>query len=311
LELLRELNLSADQLPALATAKGAFPLRVPRYFVGLMRRGDPKDPLLAQVLPLAAEQLAAEGYVSDPVGDMAASQDHGILKKYRGRALMVTTGACAVHCRYCFRRHFPYAEHTLLRHWEDALAALAELPDCHELIFSGGDPLSLSDRRLEQLVHAADAVPQLQRLRVHTRLPVVLPQRVTARLVESFRNSRLQTLIVIHANHPNEITNELGAALNKLTTEGIPILNQSVLLRSVNDRADILTALSEALFSIGVMPYYLHLLDPVAGAAHFDVPLAQARVLQAEMRERLPGYLVPRVVKEIPGADSKTAIADL
>jgi len=310
-ELLRILGLDPAQLPPIRAAETGFPLRVPRYFVNLMRRGDPGDPLLAQVLPQAVEDDPLPGFSSDPVGELASRCDHGILKKYQGRALMIATGACAVHCRYCFRRDFPYPGNSVLPHWRDALATLRELPDTRELILSGGDPLSLSDGRLGRLVAEAAKLPQLRTLRIHTRLPVVLPRRVTGQLVRVLSDSDLRTLVVIHANHPHEITPELGVALQKLATAGVSLLNQSVLLKSINDDADTLSTLSEALFGIGVMPYYLHLLDPVAGAARFDVPLRQAKQLMEEMRLRLPGYLVPRMVREIPGEPCKTPISRL
>jgi len=310
-ELLRLLGLDPAQLPPLRPAGGAFPLRVPRYFVDLMHRGDPADPLLAQVLPLAAEDGPAAGFTCDPVGDMAAHNDHGILQKYRGRALMITTGACAIHCRYCFRRHFPYQDHSVLRHWRYAMQTLRDLPGTRELILSGGDPLSLSDDRLGRLVADAEDLPHLSTLRIHTRLPVVLPTRITAELVEILSRSRLRTVMVIHANHPHEVTADLHHALHKLASAGVSLLNQSVLLKSVNDDADTLATLSEALFAIGVMPYYLHLLDPVAGAARFDVTLRKARQLLEALRLRLPGYLVPRMVREIPGEASKTPISGL
>ena len=311
MELLRLLDLDPAQMPGILRTRPGFPLRVPRYFVGLMRRGDASDPLLAQVLPLAAEDEAVAGYVHDPVGDQASSQANGILKKYRGRALMITTGACAVHCRYCFRRHFPYTEQSVLRHWQAALDRLRDLPDTTELILSGGDPLSLSDQRLGELIAQAETIPQLQRLRIHTRLPVVLPGRVTSRLEHVLSRSRFPTVVVIHCNHPNEVTARLGEALIRLRAAGAHLLNQSVLLKSVNDDADTLENLSESLFRSGVMPYYLHLLDPVAGAAHFDVGLARAKVLLNELQSRLPGYLVPRMVQEIAGEPCKTPVACL
>ena len=307
-ELLRLLDLDPRRVPQAQLIGSAFPLRVPRYFVGLMRRGDPADPLLAQVLPTLNEQLQVPGFVADPVGDLPASCDFGLLKKYHGRALLVSTGACAVHCRYCFRRHFPYAEQTVLRHWQQALEALRRQTDVRELILSGGDPLCLSDNRLHRLIADAASLPHLQRLRIHTRVPVVMPSRVTQALCQILAGSRLQAVMVIHANHPREITPVLDHALVKLRTAGIPLLNQSVLLKSVNDDADTLATLSESLFGIGVVPYYLHTLDRVAGAAHFDVPLARARRLYAELRTRLPGYLVPRMVRELPGRAYKTPL---
>ena len=309
LQLLRLLDLDPGRLAQVQLVGHGFPLRVPRYFASLMRRGDPADPLLAQVLPLVAEQRAADGYVRDPVGDIAALRDHGLLQKYRGRVLMVATGACAVHCRYCFRRHFPYAEQSVLGHWDAALAALRGMADVAELILSGGDPLSLSDGRLARLIGEAQEIPHLRRLRIHTRLPVVLPNRVTRGLARILAATRLHTVVVIHANHPNEITDELDRALGALAQTGVRLLNQSVLLKSVNDDADTLATLSESLFGIGVMPYYLHLLDPVAGAAHFDVPLARAERLLVELRSRLPGYLVPRMVRELAGEPSKTPVS--
>jgi EF-P beta-lysylation protein EpmB len=224
---------------------------------------------------------------------------------------MITTGACAIHCRYCFRRHFPYAEQSLLGHWREALETLRGLPDTEELILSGGDPLCLSDRRLGDLLGQTQNLPGLRRLRIHSRLPVVLPQRVTDRLVALLAEQHLPTVLVIHANHPNEITAELDRALKRLAAAGITLLNQSVLLKSVNDDADTLAELSDVLFGIGVMPYYLHLLDPVAGAAHFAVPLQRAQALLEQLRLRLPGYLVPRMVRELPGEPYKTPVLHL
>lgn len=307
-ELLALLGLVPQQLPALRSTTGTFPLRVPRYFVGLMRHADPKDPLLAQVLPLALEQDEVKGYRTDPVGDIAAVRQPGMLQKYHGRALLITTGACAVHCRYCFRRHFPYGGQSALRQWRRALAGVRDLPDVGELILSGGDPLSLSDGLLGQLIDEAEQIPQLRRLRIHTRLPVVIPSRVTRRLTGMLSEGRLRTVMVIHANHPNEVTPELHRAMQRLTACGVQLLNQSVLLKSVNDSADTLVTLSESLFEIGVLPYYLHLLDPVAGAAHFDVPLRHAERLLEELRVRLPGYLVPRLVREVSGKPYKLPV---
>jgi len=307
-ELLHLLDLEPRQMPLAPWVGSDFPLRVPRYFIDLMRRGDPADPLLAQVLPTLAEQQQLPGFVTDPVGDLAASCDYGLLRKYHGRALLVSTGACAVHCRYCFRRHFPYAEQTVLRHWRQALDALARQTDVRELILSGGDPLCLSDNRLRQLIADAARLPHLQRLRIHTRVPVVLPSRVTRELCQILVDSRLQAVVVIHANHPREITPFLDQALAQLRTAGAALLNQTVLLKSVNDDADTLATLSESLFGIGVLPYYLHTLDRVAGAAHFDLPLARARSLHQQLRSRLPGYLVPRMVRELPGQPYKTPV---
>jgi len=307
-ELLQMLGLSRRELPPLRAVRDGFGLRVPHYFIGLMRPKDPLDPLLAQVLPLAIEDEAVRGYTTDPVGDLPAVRQHGILQKYQGRALMVTTGACGVHCRYCFRRHFPYTEHSALKHWQEALAALRDMPDVNELILSGGDPLSLSDRRFAELLAAAEQISALRRVRIHTRLPVVLPARITERLAEILGATRLRPVVVLHANHPNEVTERLGDALKCLAASGVTLLNQAVLLKSVNDSADTLMSLSESLFEIGVLPYYLHALDPVAGATHFDVTREHAKGLLEALRTRLPGYLVPRLVHELPGQPYKLPV---
>ena len=309
-ELLRLLGLEAHDWTDPPLHDSDFPLRVPHYFIDLMQPGDPDDPLLAQVLPRRREIAPVPGFDADPVGDLAASRDHGILQKYHGRALMVTTGACAVHCRYCFRRHFPYAEASSLRDWRRALDRVGQLPDTDELILSGGDPLTLSDNRLAELVAAAADIPTLRRLRIHTRLPVVLPSRITHALAAMLAENRLQTVFVIHANHPNELTATLDQALNRLreADPGIWLLNQAVLLKSVNDSADTLVDLSEKLASLRVMPYYLHLLDRVAGAAHFDVDERRARQLLTAVRARLPGYLVPALVREQAGKSGKSPV---
>jgi EF-P beta-lysylation protein EpmB len=310
-ELLQLLGLEESSLPLPVDHDPDFPLRVPRYYAGLMRHGDPADPLLAQVLPTRRERDPVTGFVTDPVDDLAAVQNPGMLKKYHGRALMITTGACAVHCRYCFRRHYPYAGQSATRSWQAALDGLRRTPEVGELILSGGDPLALSDRRLAALVSEAAAIPHLQRLRIHTRLPVVLPSRITPQLVDLIGASRLRSVVVIHVNHPHEVTRTLGEALWPLAAAGVQLLNQAVLLKSVNDDADTLVKLSESLFDRGVLPYYLHLLDPVAGAAHFSVSTERARAIERALWERLPGFLVPRVVREMPGAAGKSPLSQL
>jgi EF-P beta-lysylation protein EpmB len=308
-ELLALLGLGPEWLPGAQRAAGAFPLRVPRGFVARMRRGDPHDPLLRQVLPLDAELQSVPGYGADPLGELAAMSEPGVLHKYEGRVLLVTTGACAVHCRYCFRRHFPYGEaNPALGQWERALGHIAADASLGEVILSGGDPLALPDERLAGLARRLAAIPHLRRLRVHTRLPVVLPERVDAALLDWLCGTRLQPVLVIHANHPREIDTAVTEALRPLRERGVPLLNQAVLLRGVNDAADVLAGLSEALFAAGVLPYYLHLLDPVAGAAHFAVGEAEARRLHDALRAVLPGYLVPRLVREVPGAPSKVPL---
>lgn len=307
--LLARLDLPHDLLPAARQAAALFPLLAPEPFVARMRPGDPHDPLLRQVLPLDLELDEAAGFLKDPVGDRAALHHGGVLHKYHGRALLVATGACAVHCRYCFRRHFPYAEANASGdRWAGALDYLARHGDVSEVILSGGDPLTLTDRRLAELAQALAEIPHLRRLRIHSRLPVVLPERIDAAMIGWLTGTRLKPVMVIHANHPNEIDQAVGAAIRCLRDSGVPVFNQAVLLRGVNDDVDALTALSERLFDAGVVPYYLHLLDRVRGAAHFDVPAPRARALHAALAARLPGYLVPRLVREEPGAPGKTLI---
>lgn len=308
-ELLRLIGLGEEWREAAETAAKAFPLRVPRGFVARMRRGDPADPLLRQVLPLSEELLTAPGFGFDPVGDHAAQQAPGVLHKYAGRVLLTATGACAVHCRYCFRRHFPYEEaNASADGWRGALQAIAADPSITEVILSGGDPLTLSDRRLAEFVQQAAKIERVTRLRVHTRLPVVLPERITRALCEILISTRLRPVLVIHANHAQEIDAHVQSACNLLGTHGISLLNQSVLLRGVNDSVVALADLSEALFAAGVLPYYLHQLDRVQGAAHFEVTDEVAGQLHAALHARLPGYLVPRLVREIPGAAGKTTL---
>ena len=249
------------------------------------------------------------GFGADPVGDLAAMAAPGVLHKYQGRVLLTATGACAVHCRYCFRRHFPYADaNPLADRWNQALAYIAADDSIVEVILSGGDPLTMSDRRLAELVHGLEGVAHLRRLRLHTRLPIVLPERVNDELLAWLGATRLKTVVVVHANHAQEIDASVASALARLKAAGVELLNQSVLLRGVNDSADVLAALSEVLFAAGVMPYYLHMLDRVQGAAHFEVPEAAARGLMAELNRRLPGYLVPRWVREIAGAPGKLSM---
>lgn len=306
-ELLRLLELPPEALTA-PQAEREFPLRVPRAYVARMRKGDPTDPLLRQVLPLAEEEAQTPGFFTDPVGDLQAMPQPGLLHKYHGRALLITTGACAVHCRYCFRRHFPYSDAKPAGQWQSSLDHIAADTSLGEIILSGGDPLALSDARLAALTEQLAAIPHVRRLRIHTRLPIVLPSRVNDELVAWLRASPLQKVLVVHANHANEIDDDTRAALRVLQDCGLTLLNQAVLLRGVNDSVAAQAALSEALFGAGVLPYYLHLLDRVQGAAHFEVPEIEARALLRGLRERLPGYLVPRLVRETEGEASKRPI---
>lgn len=311
-ELLAALNLT--DAPSLDLAAGAlqreFPLRVPHSFVRRMRKSDPNDPLLRQVLPLAAEEHSVLGYSADPVGEAAAQNAPGLLQKYHGRALLIATGACAIHCRYCFRREFPYAAQTdRFGRWQSALAALATDTTIEELILSGGDPLTLSDRRLTELTDRLRGIAHLRRLRIHTRQPIVLPARIDRSFTRWLSSLPWPVALVVHCNHPAEIDAEVVGALRELRAAGATLLNQSVLLAGVNDDAQVLATLSQQLFAASVLPYYLHLLDPVNGAAHFDVPEDRARALLAELARRLPGYLVPRLVREIPGQPAKTVVS--
>jgi len=287
----------------------AFPLRVPLGYVARMRPGDVHDPLLLQVIPRAAEDAPAPQALLDPVGDRAAEVMPGLLHKYAHRVLLVLTGACAVHCRYCFRRDFPYAEaQATPERLDAALAWLAERPDVHEVILSGGDPLSLTDARLAKLVERLAAITSIRRLRIHTRLPIVLPERVDAALTDWLAGTRLKTVIVLHANHAQELDATVAHACRTLSASGALLLNQAVLLAGVNDTVAAQADLSERLFACGVLPYYLHALDPARGTTHFEVPRARALELMQQLRERLPGYLLPRHVVEVAGASSKLEV---
>jgi EF-P beta-lysylation protein EpmB len=308
-ELLALLGLEplADRVGDAAAAP--FPLRVPRAFVARMRRGDPHDPLLRQVLPLDDEERIVPGFALDAVGDGAAKAGNGVIRKYRGRALLVATGSCAIHCRYCFRRHFPYAEETAAAgHWREAVAAVAADPSIEEVVLSGGDPLSLATAKLAELTDALAAIPHLRRLRIHSRLPVVLPERVDDVLLAWLRALPWPLTFVIHANHGNEFDAAVDGALARLRGTGATLLNQSVLLRGVNDSVEALVQLSERSFQAGALPYYLHQLDRVAGSAHFEVDDDRARALHAELAARLSGYLVPRLVREVAGDPGKRAL---
>ncbi|MEM8961829.1 MAG: EF-P beta-lysylation protein EpmB [Acidobacteriota bacterium] len=305
-ELLDRLGLDATRMDADVAAHRAFRLRVPESYVARMRPGDPDDPLLRQVLPIGAEMKTVPGFDHDPLAEAAMSPVPGLLHKYHGRVLLTVTGACAIHCRYCFRRHFPYDEH--VRDLGPALAYIAARSDIEEVIWSGGDPLSVRDDRLAALADEVAAIPHVERLRIHTRLPIVLPERVDDALLAWLGQTRLRPVMVVHANHPREIDDAVVAACERLTASGVVMLNQAVLLAGVNDDAEVLVALSRALDRARVLPYYLHLLDRVAGAAHFDVEIGRADRLHDSLRERLPGYLVPRLVREVPGATAKTPV---
>lgn len=308
-ELLALLGLQDLALGVSSEAAAQFPLRVPRGFVARMRHGDPHDPLLRQVLPLDAEMRPVPGFTLDAVGDGAAKAGQGVIHKYAGRALLVATGSCAVHCRYCFRRHFPYAEETAAAGgWREAIVAIAADPSIEEVLLSGGDPLSLATAKLAELTDALRELPHVRRLRLHTRLPIVLPERVDAELTGWLASLPWPVAIVVHANHANEFDASVDAAMRDLRATGATLLNQAVLLRGVNDDVDALAALAERSFDAGVLPYYLHQLDRVAGAAHFEVDDGTALALHAALVARQSGYLVPRLVREVAGDASKRAI---
>lgn len=307
--LIEALGLDPALIDPARIAAARFRLLVPRGFVARMRRGDVNDPLLRQVLPLAAEGEHAANYTSDPLGERQALRAPGLLQKYRGRALLITTAACAVHCRYCFRREFPYSEQTgESTRFREAIEAVARDNSMEEVILSGGDPLSLSDARLAALTSSLAAIPHVRRLRVHTRQPVVLPSRVDAGLIDWLKGIPLPVVFVLHANHANELDADVRGACSRLRAAGVTLLNQSVLLSGVNDDAVVLAELSRQLFGAGVLPYYLHVLDRVRGATHFDVAEARAREIAGELAALLPGYLVPRLVREVAGAPAKVPL---
>ncbi len=299
---LQQLAIDPSAIALAGQGAAEFPFKVPLSFIKRMRHGDHADPLLRQVLPAADEDLEREGFSADPLQEQGQAQIPGLLHKYRGRALLIATGTCAIHCRYCFRRYFPYPEN---QDFQPALGYLAQDTSLHEVILSGGDPLSLPDSKLGGLIEALAGIPHLQRLRIHSRIPVVLPERMTPLLIRRLTHSRLPVVMVIHCNHPNEIDAEVEQVLTAMQRAGITLLNQSVLLRGINDDPEVLAALSERLFAARVLPYYLHLLDPVQGAAHFDVPEPEAQRIMHDLSSRLPGYLVPRLVREQAGAPYK------
>lgn len=308
-ELGQLLNLPEHWIRAHESARSLFPMRVPRYFANLMEIGNNNDPLLLQVMPKAEEFAKVPGYSTDPLIENEAAAAAGLLHKYGSRVLLIFRGGCAINCRYCFRRHFPYQDHHLNQEkWQHIAAYLRQHPEVNEVILSGGDPLMASDAQVIKAAQRLSALPQIKRLRIHSRLPVVIPDRLTAELAEGITKTGLQIVLVVHANHANEITRTLEKKLTVWRQHRITVLNQSVLLGGVNDSAKALIDLSEALFAAGVLPYYLHQLDKVSGAAHFAVTDQQAKSIHAELLKRLPGFLVPKLVREIGGEASKTPL---
>ena len=306
-KLLQALDLPMTLLPAAQQAAARFPLRVPLSYLNRIERGNPADPLLLQILPLHAElNETPAGFSADPVGDLGANPLPGLIHKYHGRVLIITTGACAIHCRYCFRRHFPYSEDSLTpTNLVKILDYIRADTSIEEVILSGGDPLSLNNARLQTLGDQLATIPHLQRLRIHTRQPIVLPERIDTGLLTWLRHLPMQTIMVIHCNHAREIPPTTRQMLHALADTGLTLLNQAVLLRGVNDTIDSLKTLSEQLFDAKVLPYYLHQLDKVAGAQHFEVPDQQARALVKALSHQLPGYLVPKLVRETAGEAAK------
>ncbi len=307
-QLLALLDITADDYLQHFKARTLFPVRVPLPFINRMKKGDINDPLLKQVMPLSKEFVVTDGYLADPLQEHDTVAE-GLLHKYKNRALMIVKSGCAINCRYCFRRHFPYQDNSPnKKRWQSALNYLIRHNEISEVIFSGGDPLMATDEHLIWLIEQLEQIPHISRLRLHTRLPVVIPNRMTQKLVVALKKSRLKTTMVLHINHPNEIDDEFVAALEPLRAARIPLFNQSVLLHGINDDAAILINLSEALFDAGIQPYYLHMCDAVQGAAHFDVIEEEAIAIVKTMLASLPGFLMPKLVREIAGQTNKTLI---
>lgn len=307
-DLLQFLQLDPENFQSDIAARKLFPMRVPLSFAKRMQKANPNDPLLLQVLPQQAEFIEVAGFNEDPLEEHQAAVP-GLLHKYKSRVLFIVRGGCAVNCRYCFRRHFPYQDNSPNKQgWQQALDYIAQDQAINEVIFSGGDPLMANDQQLAWLIEQLEQIPHLKRLRIHTRLPVVIPSRITHELTQLLAQTRLQTIMVSHINHPNEVNQELSSAFAKLHQAGITLLNQGVLLKDINDDASILAQLSEALFSANILPYYLFLLDKVAGAAHYDIDEQSAVAIMQDLYQRLPGFLVPRLAREQAGKRSKTPI---
>ena len=305
--LLAEVGLSENQLPL--SIKKQFGLLVPRPYLSRIKVGDPQDPLLRQVLPLAQEEWLDPTFSTNPLEEDVFAPVPGLLHKFESRVLLTLTGACPVHCRYCFRRYFPYSDNVGQQNWAAWVEYCRQHPQVKEVVLSGGDPLSFSDDRLERLLEALIAVPSIEIIRFHTRFPIMIPERVTDKLLSLFRGARTKIVVVVHCNHPNEIDTAVEKACQRLVGAGVILLNQSVLLSQVNDHADTLCELSWKLIGASIMPYYVHLLDKVQGSSHFLVSDSRARSIEQAIKARLPGYLVPRFVREVPGHTSKQALA--
>ncbi|OOF70842.1 EF-P beta-lysylation protein EpmB [Rodentibacter caecimuris] len=307
--LLKTLNLSVTQFSQDIDARRLFPLRVPQPFIEKMEKGNPQDPLFLQVMTLSQEFIEAPGFSLDPLQEQKNDVPN-LLHKYHNRLLLMVKGGCAINCRYCFRRHFPYSQNPGNKaNWQQALNYISMHQEIEEVIFSGGDPLMAKDHELTWLIKQLENIPHLQRLRIHTRLPIVIPQRITQAFCELLEQSRLQCILVTHINHPNEIDECLARAIYKLRHIGVTLLNQSVLLKKINDDPCVLKILSDRLFSIGILPYYLHLLDKVQGASHFYISDEQALQIYKNLQSLTSGYLVPKLAREIAGEPNKTLYA--
>ncbi|MEH6597457.1 MAG: EF-P beta-lysylation protein EpmB [Colwellia polaris] len=306
--LLELVDISPEMYQHHFAARKLFPVRVPRPLISRIKKGDINDPILKQVMPLDLEFSITEGYNEDPLEEHDTVAP-GLLHKYKHRVLMMVKTGCAINCRYCFRRHFPYADNSPNKaRWQQALTYIEQHNEINEVIFSGGDPLMASDEHLQWLITEIEKIPHINRLRIHTRLPIVIPQRITPALVNTLRTTRLKPVIVFHVNHANEIDNDVAEALEPLISARIPLFNQSVLLKGINNDAKILAQLSERLFDIGIQPYYLHLFDKVQGVAHFDLTETEAKEITLQLMAILPGYLMPKLVREIAGEANKTPI---
>ena len=307
--LLKMLDLDTRVDPETLAACEQFPVKVPRPFAKKMRKGDPNDPLLLQVLPTNQESVLSPGYTRDPLSEIEQNPYPGLIHKYESRVLLVVSGSCGIHCRYCFRRHFPYQDNNPNRnHWKKVLDYIADTPSINEVIYSGGDPLSASDNQLAWLTNQIGQIEHIKRLRIHTRLPVMLPSRIDSKLLHWLEATNLQKVLVLHCNHPNELDDETAAMVHRLKQANVTVLNQSVLLNNINNNAETLSQLSEQLFDKGILPYYLHLPDKVEGTRHFDISEQEAIALHRQLLKKLPGFLVPKLVKESPGATSKTPL---
>lgn len=308
-ELLELLDIDRKFLPAAQASANIFSLKVPRGFVNRIEKGNINDPLLRQVLPIDAELEEVEGYSNDPLDETKYNPIPGLLHKYQGRVLLTVASVCGINCRYCFRRDFAYEKNNPGNAgWENALAYIAKDPTISEVILSGGDPLVANDSTLKNLTQKIAAIPHIKRLRIHSRMPIVLPERITSEFIDAVTDPRLKTIMVVHCNHSHELSPDVTTAMQLLADKKIVLLNQTVLLKGVNDNAETLIALSETLFAAGIQPYYLHVLDKVQGAAHFDLDRKIAQELHLAIAERLSGYLVPKLVCEQPGAPAKVAV---